>query len=58
MSAVKEVIMTARVEALRAALYEVIDADCCGCSVYGEIAAEALGIDFKEYRRASTGCVK
>lgn len=29
---------------LEAALREVIAADCCGCSVYGKIAAEALGL--------------
>lgn len=31
-------------EKLRAALHAIINAECCGCSVYGNIACEALGV--------------
>jgi len=36
--------LTERVALLEEALRDVIEADCCGCSVYGDIAREALGI--------------
>ena len=36
--------LTDRIARLEASLRDVIEADCCGCSVYGDIAREALGI--------------
>ena len=39
--------LRARVAKLGAALTTVSEADCCGCSVYGRIADEALEADAK-----------
>ena len=37
--------LSERIAVLEEALRDVIEADCCGCSVYGDIAREALGIE-------------
>lgn len=37
-----------RVEQLEGALRDVIFSDCCGCSVYGDIAQEALRLSMAE----------